>query len=475
MALKLRLENFPEETQGKVLAAHPEFHTYNFDSKQAALKPFHRRAQQAQSTKANRQTAKKNKIEATIKSVAESLEGKSSDQAGTEGAPKSRLGRRKASSVTEGERVGLDFTPEAGEELHSDSPFSSDELKHHHALANIGNFLDRHTVRLEKKEDTPAEELYAPSDISKKITDGHEALSAAHMFQLYDKTSHAAAKLKEAAGHYSTAERLITQRYGAEALPKIKGMTAGEHAVGVANEYSRKNHAGIVSKSELDVNSSQMNRAYLRHTLKLPLEDIDLKKLARDAKKAESETPVAKTETETTDKEKETHLQRAQGRRTVEERSTLLNAALEGLQARRARAESGQPAEVAAPKPKPASDVFVEPAANRYLGRLSKFGPSGSPVVHQENQEEFRKLATRAIKHLRIGKPVPNFIRMSLGTAGMEQVRKVHQSYLDKQEQAQRASSRSSAFTQGKTEHEVVTDSRDAMYEPDVEEQEKGR
>jgi hypothetical protein len=218
-----------------------------------------------------------------------------------------------------------------------------------------------------------------------------------------------------------------------------------------------------------------MNRAFLRNTVRLPLEDIDLKKLARDAKKAGEAPRAIESQPETTAKEKETHLQRAQGRRTIEERNTLLDAALEGLQARRARAESGQEAEVTTPKPKPAGDVFVEPATNRYLGRLSKFGTSGSPVVRRENQEEFRKLTTRAIKHLRIGKPVPNFIKMSLGTAGMEQVRKVHQSYLDRQEQAQRASSRSSAFTQGKTEHEVVTDSRDAMYEPDIEEQEKSR
>jgi hypothetical protein len=462
------LSDLAEEHQAKVLAKHPDFNDKPGDEQQAILS----KAKSSINRTEKNKRVTKGKIDSTIRSVAESLAEKSADDTD---APKSRRGKRKTSGVTEGERVGPDFTPEAGESLDPDSPFNADGLKHHHALANIGNFLDRHTVRLEKKEDTPEEEVYSPSDISQKITDGHEALSAAHMFQLYDKTSHAAAKLKEAAGHYSTAERMITQRYGAEALPKIKGMTAGEHAVGVANDYSRENHAGIVSKSELDVNSSQMNRAYLRHALKLPLEDIDLKKLARAAKKAEGTSQAPKDEDKNTGKDKETHLQRAQGRRTVEERSTLLNAALEGLQARRARAESGQPAEVEAPKPKPASDVFVEPAANRYLGRLSKFGPSGSPVVHQENQEEFRKLATRAIKHLRIGKPVPNFIRMSLGTAGMEQVRKVHQSYLDKQEQAQRASSRSSAFTQGKTEHEVVTDSRDAMYEPDVEEQEKGR
>lgn len=64
---KLRLEALPENLQSEVLNEHPNFHSYGFDAKQVALKPFHRRNQQAESKRSGKVIKELAKNQATRK------------------------------------------------------------------------------------------------------------------------------------------------------------------------------------------------------------------------------------------------------------------------------------------------------------------------------------------------------------------------------------------------------------------------
>jgi hypothetical protein len=67
MAVKLSLEKLPENLQAEVLTTHPNFHSYGFEARQEALKPFHRRNQQAESKRSNEVVKALRKNQATRK------------------------------------------------------------------------------------------------------------------------------------------------------------------------------------------------------------------------------------------------------------------------------------------------------------------------------------------------------------------------------------------------------------------------
>jgi hypothetical protein len=67
MAIKLSLEKLPENLQTEVLTTHPNFHSYGFEARQEALKPFHRRNQQAESKRSNEVVKALRKNQATRK------------------------------------------------------------------------------------------------------------------------------------------------------------------------------------------------------------------------------------------------------------------------------------------------------------------------------------------------------------------------------------------------------------------------
>jgi hypothetical protein len=266
---------------------------------------------------------------------------------------------------------------------------------------------------------------------------------------LLGKPNHAAAKIKEAASHYSAADTMLRARYGQEALPNIGGKTAGEHASDVANDYNTIHHTAKVKQSELDISAHSMHKYLLRTHFGLPFEDIDLK---AEAKRAAEPAPVV-NEVQV-EKEKQTPIELVRERRSTPELEATLNTQLDRRRKARVSTRLSELASagtappftaelsgntsspfskldaptVKAPtgkKPSSSADKFVEPATNRYLGKLAVFGKSGTPVVKTENAGLYSSMAEQAIRHLRAGERIPNEIKMSLGTSGMEAINKV--------------------------------------------------
>lgn len=277
----VKLEHLSESGQQKVLAEHPDFHTYGFEKKQAVLKKAKHAEQKAASKKTVKRVAEK-KQDAVVKGIlAKNAAKKPAELAAAAAEPKpARVAAPKAAPLSNTDMLRV--MAKAGGASH---------IEHYMAMTSLaGKMLDHMDAHGEGKQ---------TDDIRNGISNFQDSLG---MF----KNHHLASEDPEnprAEVHRNLAKRFITiaAQHLSDAANKFHGrfkdfsapeyggekVSLGDIATKLANSYVARNVGKVTGEGDVPVDVSGMPMSKL-------LEGLGSGKLKDESAGKEYKTAAAK-------------------------------------------------------------------------------------------------------------------------------------------------------------------------------------